>query len=56
MFRQATRGEYAAQIGHQWLLDYGYDALIYTGAKLPGIVERLDNPASVPQLWFNMGF
>lgn len=56
VFRQATRGEYAAQIGHQWLLDYGYDALIYTGAKLPGIVERLDNPASVPQLWFNMGF
>ena len=33
VFRAATRGEYALQLGHQWLLDYGIDALIYSGAK-----------------------
>jgi RHS repeat-associated protein len=34
VFRSATIGEYAMQVSHQWLLDYGVDALIYSGGKM----------------------
>jgi hypothetical protein len=33
-FRQATWAERAMFEGHQFLLDYGFDAIIYTGGKL----------------------
>jgi hypothetical protein len=32
-FRMASEGEHARMLAHQWLLDYGMDSLLYTGAK-----------------------
>ncbi len=52
VFRQATLGEHAAQIGHQWLLDYGIDALIYTGVKTGMWSSDLSlDYNNNPQLW-----
>ena len=39
-FRLATRGEYALQLAHQWLLDYGIDALSYYLPKGMMLEER----------------
>lgn len=34
VFRMATKGEYALQLSHQWLLDYGMDSGLYTFGKV----------------------
>jgi hypothetical protein len=51
-FRTATRAEYGLQLAHQWLLDYGIDALIYTGVKTGTSVSDEDTKL---KLWFNWG-
>ncbi|WP_437827896.1 SpvB/TcaC N-terminal domain-containing protein [Sorangium sp. So ce1153] len=54
-FRMATRGEYAGQLAHQWLLDYGIDSLIYGGAKVGVWTYGLEENAN-PQFDFNDDF
>lgn len=54
-FRAATRGEYGLQVGHQWLLDYGIDSLMYTGIKAAGATHRLEDPTT-PPVFFNFEF
>lgn len=50
-FRMATRGEYALQLSHQWLLDYGVDALIYNGVKLGTWTFDLSQGEAPPVMW-----
>jgi hypothetical protein len=54
-FRMATRGEYALQLSHQWLLDYGFDALLYSGAKVELWASDLSTGEAPPPLWWNFG-
>ncbi len=53
-FRAATFGERAMFEGHQFLLDYGIDALIYSGAKIGGNIYDLGTGEyGIPSLTFS---
>jgi RHS repeat-associated protein len=50
-FRMATKSEYALQLSHQWLLDYGVDALMYSGAKGGLWTHDLTTGNAPPKIW-----
>lgn len=52
-FRMATRGEYASQLAHQFLLDYGIDFILYSGAKGMAWGYDLFTGDTAPNVWWN---
>jgi RHS repeat-associated protein len=53
-FRLATRAEYASAVFHQWLVDYGIDALLYTIPK--ATLWTTEQSADVEGALFNSDF